>query len=205
MRNIFLESLYNILEEVKKKSIREKYFKLSDNIPSEFNQSGLYFFFDKNIKRSSGGYKIVRIGKTGKNKNNRLKKHKSGNSSSSVFRAHIEKALKNKNNKHPNQKEIDHYIYKLFYLFIPIEKENDLKSIEKSCIEITSNKNQIELIDIPNKNWLGFQNGIKINKAISQSHLWCVHFTGTYNSKNEKLYLNNLKKLEKYVLKNKMN
>jgi hypothetical protein len=189
MRQIFVSRIYNILNLLSTKQINNGYHSLEQAIPVAFLQSGLYFFVDPSIPRTNGGgFKIVRIGITGNNGNNRLQLHKNGSITNSVFRKHIGHALMVQNNAAINEIHISNYIQQLKYVFLPVEDQVHLKMLEKSLIEIISNCNQLNNIDIPGANWLGIQIGPNINNAIACSHLWNVHHVRNYNANNNANY-----------------
>lgn len=189
MRQILISRLYNIITLLSTKQVNNGYNTLANPIPNSFLQSGLYFFLDPTIPRNNGdGNKIIRVGITGDNNNNRLDRHKRGSISDSVFRNHVGRALATLNNGIINEDQISQYIQNLHYLFVPIEDINLLHNLEKSLIEILSNCNQADNFDTPGIDWLGFQNGPSINNAISCSHLWNVHFVKNYNANNRLYY-----------------
>lgn len=197
MRQNLINSIYIILKNLKDKEFNNGYSYLIDVIPEDFNQSGLYFFFDPAVIRNNGQFKIIRIGITGANENNRLLRHKNGPFGGSVFREHIGRALNQLNNQNFDEHSISDYINKLPYIFLPINNQDELKLLERRCIQIVSNKNQDMQIDVPLDNWLGYQVGANINLNISKSHLWNVHHTGGYNE-NEN-YENAINLLSQYV------
>jgi hypothetical protein len=198
MRQAFINTIYQILNELEHKPINNGYSFLADPVPDNFIQSGLYFFFDPAIQRQNGGSKIIRIGKTGDNLNNRLNKHKNGPRDNSVFRQHVWKALTQLHNNPAAETDISNYIHPLPYLFLPVALLH-LSTLEKRCIEIVSNRYQNIPIDAPVANWLGSQQGPGINNAISESHLWCVHDTANYQPNNHQIYSEALIRLESYV------
>jgi len=160
----------------------------------------LYFFFDPAIQRQNGnGHKVIRIGISGNNGNNRLGKHQSGNVGNSIFRTHIGRSLSNLNNGIIDEIQISTYLNNLFYLFLPVANELQLYKLEKHLIGILSNCDQLNCIDTPEINWLGFQNGPHINRAISCSHLWNVHYVRNYNENNVLDYIDSLQGLSELV------
>jgi hypothetical protein len=185
MRQHLVNFIYASLHQYKENQHNGNFFYLSNPIPQEFtNNSGLYFFFDSEIPAGENEFKIVRVGITGNNGNNRLGHHKDGTIDSSVFRKHIGRALHQLNGNF-NENQISDYIQNLPYLYIPIN--NNLNLFEKTCIKILSNRNQDEIIFPANENWLGFQNGGDINSAVPESHLWCVHHTNGNDFNNFQL------------------
>jgi hypothetical protein len=98
-----------------------------------------------------------------------------------------------------DEAQISNYLHHLHYLFLPIENNDQLHNFEKKLIEILSNCHQLNQIDIPNNNWLGFQQGPDINPAISCSHLWNVHFVANFNPHNEIQYNQTLIELNNIV------
>jgi hypothetical protein len=200
MREDLIERIYEILGDLAIKQINNGYNILAEPIPLEYLQAGLYFFFDLNIPRINGqGHKIIRIGITGNNGNNRLGLHKNGNVNSSIFRKHVGRAFANMNNGIIDEIQISNYIHSLPYLFLPVVNNDQLHNLEKKLIQIISNCNQLSQIDIPNNNWLGFQQGPNINLSISCSHLWNVHYVNNYNENNEFLYDQTLIELNNIV------
>ena len=189
MREDLIEGVYEILGNLATKQINNGYNTLAEPIPVDYLQAGLYFFFDLNIPRMNRiGHKIIRIGITGDNGNNRLGLHKNGNINSSIFRKHIGRALANMNNGIVDDAQISNYIHNLPFLFLPIVNKDQLHNLEKKLIQIVSNCNRLNQIDIPNDNWLGFQQGPNINPAISCSHLWNVHYVKNFDENNELQY-----------------
>lgn len=183
MRQNLITSIYNILNVLSTKQINNGYSTLAAPIPNNFLQSGLYFFFDPNIPRNNGNRtKIIRVGITGDNNNNRLGRHQNGNINDSVFRIHIGRALATMNNGVINEIQISQYIHNLQYLFAPIGDNNQLHNLERRLIEILSNCNQVNQVDAPRIGWLGYQQGPNVNNAISCSHLWNVHYVNNYNA-----------------------
>jgi len=200
MREDLIERIYEILGNLATKQVNNGYNTLAEPIPVEYLQAGMYFFFDLNIPRINGiGNKIIRIGITGDNGNNRLGLHKNGNINSSIFRKHVGRAFANMNNGIIDDIQISNYIHNLHYLFLPIVNNNQLHNLEKKLIQIISNCNQLNQIDIPDYNWLGFQQGPNINPAIRCSHLWNVHFVKNFNENNEFLYSQTLIELNSIV------
>ena len=200
MRENLIEIIYDILGNLATKQINNGYNTLADPIPVEYLHAGLYFFFDLEIPRANGiGNKIIRIGITGDNGNNRLGLHKNSNINSSIFRKHVGRALANMNNGIIDEIQISNYIHNLPYLFLPVINNDQLHNLEKILIQIISNCNQLNQIDIPNNNWLGFQQGPNINPAISCSHLWNVHYVKWFNQNNELLYNQTLIELNNFV------
>lgn len=180
MRRTFLNRLYEILVILQGKSINNGYHYLYNNVPPSFIQSGLYFFFDHEIIREDNRFKIIRIGITGDNDNNRLLLHKKSTYTVSVFRKHVGRALNASHGQQFNEVTISEYIHPRPYLFLPVKNPDDLKILEKRCIEIVSNKGQLP-IDPPGPEWLGYQHSVGANKAIRLSHLWNVQHTGNYD------------------------
>jgi hypothetical protein len=199
MRQAFINTIYQILNVLQHKPINNGYSFLANPVPNNFIQSGLYFFFDPAIQRPNGGSKVIRIGKTGDNLNNRLNRHKNGPLINSVFRQHVWKALTQLHNNPMVETDISIYIHPLPYLFLPVANVQDLCTLERRCIEIVSNRYQNISIDAPAANWLGSQQGPGINNAISQSHLWCVHHTANYQPNDHQIYSDALVLLESYV------
>lgn len=195
MRELLLKNFYSILHVLHGKAINNGYHYLANPVPPAFKQSGLYFFFDPNIIRDISINKVVRIGITGNNNNNRLALHQSGSLSVSVFRKHVCSALANSLLPF-NALSINSYIHQLQYLFLPINNQVDLKYLEKKTIELVSNRYQPILFDVPPINWLGYNSP---SPAIVESHLWNVHHVGNYNHLNEEEYTEALKLLSIYV------
>lgn len=195
MREIFLNQLYKILGLLQEKEINNGFHFLADPVPVAFIQSGMYFFFDIHIPRHAGGNKIIRIGITGNNNNNRLLLHQNGNINVSVFRSHVGNALK-QHNQEFDEISINKYIHPLPYLYLPIAHQDNLKTLEKRMIEIVSNHRQPVQIDTPTSDWLGYH---AIKPAICKSHLWNVHHVGKYQSNNENIYHEALVLLAEYV------
>ena len=189
MRDDLIERIYETLGNLSAKQVNNGYNTLAEPIPVEYLQPGMYFFFDPNIPRINGiGNKIIRIGISGDNGNNRLGLHQNGNINSSIFRKHVGRAFANMNNGIIDDIQISNYIHNLPYLFLPVVNNAQLHNLEKILIQIISNCNQLNQIDIPPNNWLGFQQGPNINPAISCSHLWNVHYVRNFNENNEFLY-----------------
>jgi hypothetical protein len=200
MREVLIERIYEILGNLAAKQINIGYKTLAEPIPIEYLQAGLYFFFDLHIRRTNGiGNKIVRIGISGDNGNNRLGLHQNGNIDSSIYRRHVGRAFASMNNGIIDNEQISNYIHNLPYLFLPVVNNDQLHNLEKKLIQIISNCNQANQIDIPPNNWLGFQQGPNINPAISCSHLWNVHFVKNFNENNELLYDQTLIELDNIV------
>jgi hypothetical protein len=195
MREFFLNWLYEILGILQEKLINDGFHFLADPVPPAFIQSSLYFFFDPHIARGVGGNKIVRVGITGDNGNNRLLLHQNGHIGVSVFRRHVHNALE-QNHEPCDAISISHYIHPLQYLYLPIADHDDLTALEKRIIEIVSNRYQPILIDTPPIGWLGYN---AINPAIRESHLWNVHHVGNYQHNNEGIYNDALALLNHYV------
>ncbi len=195
MREVFLNSLYEILAVLEGRVINNGFHFLADPIPGNFIESGIYFFFDPHIARDNTRAKIVRIGITGDNDNNRLLLHQNGHINVSVFRRHVRHALE-QNNQPFDAISISHYIHQLQYLFLPVLNQIDLATLEKRLIEIVSNRHQPNQIDIPPIDWLGYH---ATNPAISESHLWNVHYVGNYNHFNEDIYHEAVELLSHYI------
>jgi len=204
MRLQYVNKLYQILDQLKEQI--GDYYYLSNQIPQEYlTNAGLYFFFDQNCLREDGiSYKIVRIGITKDNNNPRLGLHQNGNISDSIFRAHIGRAFIVNNYFLDNnvlEVMISNYIQDLPYLFIPINDNDNLKNLEKRCIEIVSNfqtPNNNVIIDAPPENWLGYNVGGIINPTICHSHLWLVHYVQNYDEHNID-YIDSLNLLQQYI------
>jgi hypothetical protein len=200
MRENLIERIYNILNNLATKQINNGYKTLAEAIPVDYLQAGLYFFFDLNIPRTNGsGNKIIRIGISGDNGNNRLGLHQNGNINSSIFRKHVGRAFANMNNGVIDDVQISNYMHNLPYLFLPVVNSDQLHNLEEKLIQIISNCNQLNQIDIPPNNWLGFQHGPNINPAISCSHLWNVHYVKNYSENKENLYNQTLIELNEIV------
>jgi hypothetical protein len=177
MREELVNFIYDGLYQYKDNHHNGNFYYLQNPIPQEFSQnSGLYFFFDPNIIVGNDRFKIVRVGITGNNGNNRLGHHQNGTIESSVFRKHLGRALEQLNENF-NENEISEYIHLLAYLYIPINENINISELEKTCIKVLSNRNQNEIIYPANENWLGFQIGGDINLAISEAHMWNVQHT----------------------------
>jgi hypothetical protein len=192
LREELVNFIYDSLYQYKDNHHNGNFYYLQNPIPQEFNQnSGLYFFFDPNIIIGNNKFKIVRVGITGDNGNNRLGHHQNGTINSSIFRKHVGRAL-NQLNGNFNENEISEYIHSLPYLYIP-----EKSAFEEICIKILSNRNQNEIIYPANENWLGFQIGGDINLAVPESNLWCVHYTNgnTFNNLQFEHYQNLLNQL----------
>jgi hypothetical protein len=175
MREELVNFIYDSLYQYKDNHHNGNFYYLQNPIPQEFTQnSGLYFFFDPNIIIGNNKFKIVRVGITGDNGNNRLGHHQNGTINSSIFRKHVGRAL-NQLNGNFNENQISDYIRELPYLYKPIN--NQIKLFEKNCIKVLSNRNQNEIIYPANENWLGLQIGGDINLAISEAHIWNVQHT----------------------------
>ena len=173
MREELVNFIYDSLYQYKDNNHNGNFYYLSNPIPQEFtNNSGLYFFFDSEILTAENKFKIVRVGITGNNGNDRLNLHKNGTINVSIFRQHIGRAF-HQLNGHFDENQISDYIQKLPYLYIPINE--NLNLFEKTCIQILSNRNQNEIIYPANENWLGFQIGDDINLAVPESQMWNVH------------------------------
>jgi hypothetical protein len=204
MRLQYVNKLYQILDQLKEQI--GDYYYLSNQIPQEYlTNAGLYFFFDQNCLREDGiSYKIVRIGITKDNNNPRLERHQNGNIIDSIFRAHIGRAFEVNNNFLDNnvlEVMISNYIQDLPYLFIPINDNDNLKNLEKRCIEIVSNfqtPNNNVIIDAPPENWRGYNVGGNINPTICHSHLWLVHYVQNYDEHNID-YIDSLNLLQQYI------
>lgn len=182
MREELVNFIYDSLYQYKDNNQNGNFYYLSNPIPPKFrNNSGLYFFFDSEIPAGENKYKIVRVGITGNNGNNRLSHHQNGAIVSSAFRRHVGRAF-HQLNGHFNENQISDYIQKLPYLYIPINE--NLNLYEEKCIQILSNRNQNEIIYPANENWLGFQIGGDINLAVPESQMWNVHFTNGNNFNN---------------------
>ncbi|OJW82198.1 MAG: hypothetical protein BGO69_16520 [Bacteroidetes bacterium 46-16] len=199
MREDLVNAIYAALNNLAGKEINGGYHHLANEVPDTFVQQGLYFFFDPAIQRVHGGEKIIRIGKTGDNGNNRLGLHKNGNVSNSVFRKHVARALGVLNGNEATRAEINAYVHPLPYLFLPVHVAEHLQTLEKRCIEIISNSNQAIPIDVPTTDWLGYQEGPQINAAIAYSHLWNVHHVKNFEPENVVVYDNALNSLQGYI------
>lgn len=179
MREELVNFIYDSLYQYKDNHHNGNFYYLQNPIPQEFTQnSGLYFFFDPNIIIGNNKFKIVRVGITGDNGNNRLGHHQNGTINNSIFRKHVGRAF-NQLNGNFNENEISEYIHSLPYLYIP-----EKSAFEEICIKILSNRNQNEIIYPANENWLGFQIGGDVNLAVPESNLWCVHYTKGNNFNN---------------------
>lgn len=179
MREELVNFIYDSLYQYKDNHHNGNFYYLQNPIPQEFIQnSGLYFFFDPNIIVANDRFKIVRVGKTGDNGNNRLGRHQNGTIHDSIFRKHVGRALEQLNGNF-NENEISEYINLLPYLYIP-----EKSAFEIICIKILSNRNQNEIIYPANENWLGFQIGGDINLAISEAHMWNVQHTNGIDFNN---------------------
>ncbi|WP_273212229.1 GIY-YIG nuclease family protein [Runella zeae] len=172
MRHIYLNQLYTILSDLKE---RQGDHYLSNAIPLQFN-CGLYFFFNPQNPISQHQFKIIYIGITKDNINNRLEKHQKAHISASSLRKHVGKASNFLYNENVNAAGISAYIHQLPYLFLPINNIDNLEALEKRCIEIVSNRNQ-SVIHPPMNNWLGYQLG----GAITEAHMWNNHHTQGYD------------------------
>jgi hypothetical protein len=182
MREELVNFIYDSLYQCKDNHHNGNFYYLQNPIPQEFTQnSGLYFFFDPNMIIGNNKFKIVRVGITGDNGNNRLGHHQNGTINSSIFRKHVGRAL-NQLNGNFNENQISDYIYEVPYLYIPIN--NQIKLFEENCIKILSNRNQNEIIYPANENWLGIQIGGDINLAVPESHMWNVHHVNGNNFNN---------------------
>jgi hypothetical protein len=204
MRLQYVNKLYQILDQLKEQN--GDYYYLRNQIPQEYiTNAGLYFFFDQNCFREDGiSYKIIRIGITRDNGNPRLESHQNGNIVNSIFRKHIGRVFKVNNNLLNNndlEVMISNYIQDLPYLFIPINDNENLESLEERCIEIISNfqtPNNNVVIDAPPENWIGYTVGDQIHHTICHSHLWLVHYAKNYNENNID-YTNSLNLLQQYI------
>jgi hypothetical protein len=192
MREELVNIIYDGLYQYKDNHNNGNFYYLQNPIPQEFIQnSGLYFFFDPNIIVANDRFKIVRVGKTGDNGNNRLGCHQNGTINDSIFRKHVGRAF-NQLNGNFNENQISNYMHSLPYLYIP-----EKASFEEICIQILSNRNQNEIIYPVNENWLGLQIGGDVNLAVPESNLWCVHYTNgnTFNNLQFEHYQNLLNQL----------
>ncbi|MDF7821164.1 hypothetical protein P1X15_26310 [Runella sp. MFBS21] len=188
MRHIYLNQLYTILSDLKEK---QGYHYLLNAIPLQFN-CGLYFFFDPQTPINQHQFKIIYIGITKDNINNRLEKHQKAHISASSLRKHVGSALNLLYNENVNAAGISAYIHQLLYLFLPINNIDNLDALEKRCIEIVLNRNQVA-IHPPMNNWLGYQLG----GAISEAQMWNNHYTNSYNPANN--YTHALDLLQVYL------
>ena len=200
MRLQLVNNIYRILNALVNKEINDGYNTLANPIPLAHRQSGLYFFLDPAIRRlNENGHKVVRVGISGNNGNNRLALHQSGTVSNSIFRKHVGRSLSNLNNEGIDEMQISGYLNNLVYLFLPVADEMQLKKMEKMFVGIFSNCGQLAPIDTPEGFWLGFQNGPHINNAISCSHLWNVHYVRSYDENNIQDYIATLQELNELV------
>lgn len=195
MRELYLAQLYQIIQLLFGKQINDGYHYLENPVPEAFIHAGIYFFFDPNINRANGQNKIIRIGKTGNNHNNRLNLHRNGTIDNSVFRRHVNSALQNNGQAHDEQ-AINTYIRPLPYLFLPINNDDHLDLIERRMIKLVSNRDQPVQFDVPPANWLGYH---ATNPAIGESHLWNVHHVGGYTEHNHEVYAEVLNLMHQYV------
>jgi hypothetical protein len=182
MRQLLVNVLYGLVCQLRTKEINDgRYSFLAYPVPEEYIQCGLYFFFDPNHEGDDGTLRIVRIGITGDNDNNRLRLHQNGPNHMSLFRRHVTRALTHINGAGFDRAQVSAYIHGLPYLFLPIGNLPNLQLIERRCIEIVSNRHQQVAIDAPHPDWIGYANGPGINVAVSTSHLWNVHHTSKFN------------------------
>jgi hypothetical protein len=201
MRQILINLIYQSCDILSQKMINNGYRSFVDPIPNEFNQQGLYIIFDPQIIRTHGiGNKIIRIGKNGR-RNNRLARHRQGNINDSILRKHVGRALNILNNVQTAEVQISNYIQTLNYLFLPVNDENMLNSIEITLIQIISNSQfQQNPIDQPGENWLGYIVGQNINNNIHQAHLWNVHHVNEYNPQLVPQYQETIQTLSNLVI-----
>jgi hypothetical protein len=192
-----VESIYNqVYTLVKNKNFGIQSF--TNEIPNRCKVSGLYFILDPNMPvETSLKQRIVRVG-ISKGKNMRILLHQKGNSSNSIFRKHILNALIVKEAK-ANEENVTNYIGNLNYVFLPISDVFLLKKLEKDLIEILSNTNFPQIYPA-NSTWLGFNIGLTTNSAISQSHLWNVHYTKSFNHLNTNRYLESIDQLGELIV-----
>ena len=183
MRKEFIDDIYLNLQNLSKTNFCNGISSFQDAIPNKFMMPGIYFILDPNLKIQDLKFqRIVRIGITKGVNSNRLSFHRNGNISNSIFRKHISNSLNSTYNE-VIEATISEYIFSLNYLFLPINNQSELKALEKSLISILSNKNQTPIYQ-PDKNWLGFNNGMRVNKSIPSSHLWNVQHTNSYDVLN---------------------
>lgn len=195
MRKFLVEKIYSNLNDYSNK-INEFHF-LKNPINNNFKKSGGVYFFFENFKTLNLDYlKIIYIGITKNNENNRLEKHQKGDASS--FRKHVSESLEKLTKVAPSPNIIDDYIHNLPYLFIPISNDNDIKTIEKATIEIISNFNQEDKIKPVNESWLGNSSG---DDKIIKSQLWNWHHVSNFKISNIENYNKIIDLLNFYIIK----
>ena len=166
---------------------------------------GVYFFFEDGETRANSDtdLRVVRVGThavTTRSKSqlwHRLYEHKQ-DGGRSVFRDHVNRALKERSNTNGHATEHNHsrcistYIGKMPFLCVKVDGEgshNQRKFIERNAIALLSNW-QSDPIDQPSDSWLGKQ---AQREEISHSGLWNIqHTKGTYKDEF-------LKVLEAYI------
>ena len=150
---------------------------------------GVYFFFEDGETRatSNSDLRVVRVGThavTVRSKSrlwHRLYEHKQ-DGGRSVFRDHLNRALKARSNagrrsaEHNHSRCISTYIGNMPFLWINVDGEsshNQRKSIERNAIALLSNWRR-DPIDRQSDNWLGHQ---AQREEIGGSGLWNVQHT----------------------------
>ena len=201
MRQILINLIYQSCDILSQKMINNGYRSFVDPIHEQCHQQGLYIIFDSQITRTHGiGNKIIRIGKNGTD-NNRLLLHQNGNIVNSIFRKHVGRALQMQHVMQHNEVHISNYFQRFNYLFLPVNDEAMLILLEQTLIRILSNSQfQLNPIDFPGEDWLGFTEGPNINNNINISHLWNVHHVNGYDPQMEQEYLETIQILSNLVI-----
>lgn len=150
---------------------------------------GVYFFFENSETRANpeSDLRVVRVGThavTARSKSqlwHRLYEHKQ-DGGRSVFRDHVNRALKERSNtnsrfvEHNHSRCISTYIGEMPFLWINVDGEGShllRKYIERNAVALLSNWRR-DPIDRPSVDWLGHQ---AKREEISGSGLWNVQHT----------------------------
>ncbi len=178
-RIFFVNKLYDILSHLQASELGQITWQGLGAVNGQVNwpNGGVYFFLESGEFRTDGTTpRIVRIG-THALPNlggfgtgtlwSRLRLHKSGNTTSSIFRKYVGRALDTN-----DENEISTRIHPMPFVVLPIPNldavgAGNREIIENFCIMLVSNFHTP--IDPSSPNWLGLQSGVY---RVMQSGLW---------------------------------
>ena len=180
-----IECFYSLLDQLEER-VGGKRMLMDCHWNMGWPRRGVYFFFEEGETRSGSesNLRVVRVGThavTAKSKSrlwNRLYEHKQ-DGGRSVFRNHVNRALRNKANgksnacSHNHSRCISAYIGRMPFLWVNVNGENSHRKrirIESNAIKLLSNWSS-DTGDRSSDDWLGHHSG-KIE--ISRSGLWNI-------------------------------
>ena len=174
-----INRLYELLDELARKFLQRF---LSSCFEHDMPSSGgVYFFYEKNERRSGSGTSRLRVVRVGQTTNlwQRLSHHKGGNKDSSVFRKLVGFALEEKEeSKKPLNERVTETLGQMQVSCLPIEDETLHDSIEHNAIALLSNYHK-QPIDPPSEGWLGHHCA---RPKVQESGLWNQrHVDETYD------------------------